>query len=157
MSKSKICRRCGDDLPISAFDTYPKYNKRYAKSMCTVCDREKKREWRAENPEKVKKQNKKSNSKRTTEQHRKSDLRKKYGMTLEDFETMIAKQGHLCAICSTDLSELNTKNVHIDHCHTNGHVRGILCRKCNVGLGFFMDNKENLRSAIEYLEANDAK
>jgi len=47
------------------------------------------------------------------------------------------------------------KNIHVDHNHTTGIVRGILCSKCNQGIGLFMENKNILKSAIEYLEKHE--
>jgi hypothetical protein len=50
-----------------------------------------------------------------------------------------------CFICRQE------KPVDIDHCHKTGLTRGLLCRSCNVGLGFFRDNVESLRNAVVYL------
>ena len=56
-----------------------------------------------------------------------------------------------CEICGKDVKGMKK---HIDHCHTTGKVRGILCRKCNLALGHFNDNKLSLEKAIMYLKAN---
>ena len=61
---------------------------------------------------------------------------------------MLDNQGHVCMICKKDINEHSS---HIDHSHVTGKVRGILCEKCNKGLGQFDDNIEYLNNAIKYL------
>lgn len=73
----------------------------------------------------------------------------RYGITVEEFARMEATQGFTCAICPEPLGP----SPHIDHCHTEGHVRGLLCSSCNLGLGHFRDDIEALSSAIRYLAA----
>ena len=77
---------------------------------------------------------------------RKYHLKRRYGLTPEEFDGFLAKQGFLCPIC------LKRPAVHVDHDHSTGKVRGILCEMCNGGLGQFRDNPETIESAIEYLE-----
>lgn len=80
---------------------------------------------------------------------------KKYGMSSDDAEFLIDKQNNLCAICfKPEKSKLNNKvkELCIDHCHSTGIVRGLLCVRCNVALGNFMDDISILKSAIKYLE-----
>lgn len=66
---------------------------------------------------------------------------------------MVINQRGLCAICgnSPDLNKQHTGLV-IDHCHTSGSVRALLCHKCNQALGLFKDNINSLKNAIEYLK-----
>lgn len=72
---------------------------------------------------------------------------KKYGITKDTFIQLIDSQDGKCAICSNSLDN----EIHIDHCHSTGKVRGILCGKCNKGLGLFDDNVNYLTKAIKYL------
>lgn len=69
-----------------------------------------------------------------------------YGITLEFFESLIRKQKGKCAICKKKLKE-----PHLDHCHKTKKPRGVLCHKCNVGLGHFNDNPRLLKRALAYL------
>ena len=92
--------------------------------------------WRRSHPNKVKAMN----------------LRKKYGLTPEQVDAMISAQGDKCAICGTSNRGLPHRFPAVDHCHKTKIVRGILCRKCNQGLGLFNDNPQLLRSAASYLE-----
>ncbi len=78
--------------------------------------------------------------------------RRKYGITEAQFVEMLADQGGVCAICGTD--NWGVRGPVIDHCHSSGKVRGILCNWCNPALGAFRDRVDLLKSAIEYLEAH---
>lgn len=79
-------------------------------------------------------------------------LKKQYGLSLEDFLALQEYQNSSCAICG----KVTTK-LYVDHCHTTGKVRGLLCMNCNTGLGHFKDNQTFLAKAIEYLEADIKK
>ncbi|MGW4817164.1 endonuclease VII domain-containing protein [Kitasatospora cineracea] len=83
---------------------------------------------------------------------RKRWLRVLYGLTIEDFERMLAEQDLKCAICAVefDPDEHDRKPV-VDHDHSTGVVRELLCHKCNLALGHFEDDVTRLRSAIDYL------
>jgi len=74
-----------------------------------------------------------------------------YGLSAERQEEMEAEQGRKCAICRSDFGT-GVHYCHVDHCHATGKVRGLLCPKCNRGLGHFKDNIENMRAALRYLE-----
>lgn len=76
----------------------------------------------------------------------------KYGMTVEIYERMSAEQNHVCAICGG--LPTRTKNLHVDHCHETGVVRGLLCDSCNLGLGKFRDDPVMLDKAAAYLRAS---
>lgn len=76
----------------------------------------------------------------------------RYGITREEFDSALIKQNHNCAICAVGFSDKN--RCYIDHCHTTGKVRGILCFHCNTGLGHFKDKQELLTKALNYLNDN---
>jgi hypothetical protein len=91
---------------------------------------------------------------------RKYRIQKQYGLSPERYEAMLAAQGGRCAICGTSEPRLNSNAVyyctfsfHVDHCHETGKVRGLLCSRCNVGLGSFEDDVELLERAVAYLRA----
>jgi len=79
------------------------------------------------------------------------NLRSNHGITLDEYNAMIDKQGGACAICKEKFHDRHGMGVHVDHDHKTGKVRGILCRKCNLLLGQASDNVIVLMSAIEYL------
>ena len=91
--------------------------------------------------------------------NRKTNLKKVHGVTLEQYAAMLAKQGNRCAICDKDRRS-NTlrcgrrENLAIDHCHKTGRIRGLLCARCNKGVGLFLDSVIILEKAIAYLKAH---
>lgn len=72
----------------------------------------------------------------------------KYNITRLEYTQLYMFQRGACAICHEILTPSET---HVDHDHETGNVRGLLCRLCNAGLGFFKDNRSALRRAGEYL------
>jgi hypothetical protein len=83
-------------------------------------------------------------------------LKTKFGISMERYDEMLAAQNGVCAICGGKESHIHKsgklKELSVDHCHTNGNIRGLLCMNCNQALGRFQDNIEYLRRAIAYLE-----
>ena len=84
-------------------------------------------------------------------------LKRDYGLTLDEFDAMLAKQHGKCAICGVFMdpparAAKNSIAVTVDHCHATNVVRGLLCYSCNLGLGIFKDCLQRMRSAIIYLE-----
>ena len=90
------------------------------------------------------------------EARRESYFKLKYGITLEKREELLKQQDYKCAICFTELLK-NGGATHIDHCHSTGKIRGMLCTNCNRGLGHFQDNKEFLMRAVKYLEQGESQ
>ena len=85
-------------------------------------------------------------------------LKRQYGLTFEEFDVMLSKQDNCCAICGTDKPSKNRGRVnrfHVDHSHTTGKIRGLLCKSCNIALGEIEDNIHTLKSMIEYLESHE--
>jgi hypothetical protein len=81
-------------------------------------------------------------------------LKRRYNITLEEYNKLFNKQNGKCAICGKHQSELK-KILSVDHNHETGKIRGLLCYNCNNGLGCFKDNKNILKSAENYLNEND--
>lgn len=75
------------------------------------------------------------------------NLRVKYGLTGECYNQILDMQGGVCGICGCGLD----KSAHVDHDHSTGAVRGILCFRCNTALGKFRDDVVVLQAAIDYL------
>ena len=78
-------------------------------------------------------------------------MKRNYGMTFEKYEAMLDEQNNVCAICSSPPPDHHKKRLNIDHCHTTGRVRGLLCDVCNRALGLFKDSPDVLLKAISYL------
>ena len=78
----------------------------------------------------------------------------RYNVTQEQYNQIFDKQNGCCAICKKHQSEFK-KALDIDHNHTTGKIRGLLCMKCNRGLGYFDDNTNKLDNASSYLKNNN--
>lgn len=117
---------------------------------CKACAAARQRAYYAANREKVLAKSKQ----RTIDQPgytRERKLRVSFGLTVEEYEKMLANQGGVCAICS-GVQRPPGKRLAVDHDHSTGRVRGLLCFECNVGLGKFLDDPSRLRVALAYLE-----
>ena len=79
------------------------------------------------------------------------DLKKHYGISVETYNNLWVAQDGRCACCGKHQSEFK-RRLHVDHCHKNGKIRGLLCTRCNPGLGYFDDSIERLELAIKYLK-----
>lgn len=93
---------------------------------------------------------KKANPDKTARMERKSMLKKKYGMSLEDYDNLLYSQNHSCAICLTHQSDLRRILV-VDHDHATNSVRGLLCNECNRAIGLMKDDEDILYNAASYL------
>jgi hypothetical protein len=82
------------------------------------------------------------------------NLRRLYGITVEEYEDLRRAQGDKCAVCG---DAFLSDTPHVDHCHRTGRVRGLLCGPCNRALGIMKDSINLLKSAIRYLRANGEK
>lgn len=92
---------------------------------------------------------------RNPSHRRNRHLRTKWNMTNDEFESMAMNQNLCCAICGIHESNLN-QSLSIDHCHATGKIRALLCRHCNLGIGFFKENVKSLEKAIEYIKQHNA-
>lgn len=81
---------------------------------------------------------------------REKHLRRKFGITLAQYDILLKEQGGVCKICK-DIDHAYD-NFQVDHCHTTGKIRGLLCHLCNKGLGHFKDSPQLLEKAIAYLK-----
>ena len=133
----KVCKKCNMSKGISEFKFTDKA-RGYRQSYCKQCKNKDLEVKRRENPEKeaLRMRNKK--------------LRQKYKINQFEYLKMYEDQQGLCKICGKFESLLN-----VDHCHESLVVRGLLCARCNHGLGHFKDNSELLGRAILYLKETD--
>ena len=79
------------------------------------------------------------------------DLKKKYDISIDEFEDMLKAQDYKCDICHKEIKSYSA----VDHDHNTGKIRSLLCRKCNLGLGAAKDSIEILENMIKYLETHE--
>ncbi len=157
----KICRMCLLTLPLDDFRMTRQKKKRMRRSSyCKKCTRENTKNWIAANKERQKLNDKKYRSahkKEHKENNRKLLLMSNYGLTVESYNGMLAKQNFMCAICKrTDSGNKNHSSLLVDHCHETGKIRGLLCNPCNQAIGLFKDNPQTMMVAIEYIQNSRA-
>ena len=131
----KKCNYCDKDKKYSSFNKR-KASKDGLQHTCKTCQSIQKKEYRKNNFKKLKIQN------------RKSDLKRKYNISLGEYDELLNKQKKVCAICNKNPSNINLS---VDHCHDSNNIRGLLCSECNFGLGNFKDSIKLLKKAIKYL------
>jgi hypothetical protein len=84
----------------------------------------------------------------------------RYGITLEEFEKILAEQGGVCAVCGETESDVQygrLRPLSVDHDHVTGKIRGLLCNSCNRGIGLLGDNVTRLEQAVYYLRERGAE
>jgi hypothetical protein len=112
----------------------------------------KRQAYRAEHRDEIRAKRKLAWATRTAidkEDHWLKHLQQRYGLSQEEYEELKERQKSKCAICGRKQSG---KRLSVDHCHSTGLVRGLLCNKCNAALGLLDDYPDRLRCAIRYLE-----
>ncbi|KKN64899.1 hypothetical protein LCGC14_0487330 [marine sediment metagenome] len=169
MGKKKRCPDCEKELRSGEFYTN-KSKKGGLSSYCRECTRRQSRKYRKNNLAKCHGYERKyrrteqgqkisretARKYRQSEQgrrvHRRNQLRIKYGLTPEQHEQIYLDQNGCCALCG-DLVAYDRVNV--DHDHRTSRIRGLLCNRCNHGLGSFGDTLEGLQKAVNYLKEGD--
>ena len=123
----EACRKWGIDNPEKKRESHRQWRAKNVEK-----ERTRSRQWRADNPEKLKA----------------LELKRSFGISLSDYGAMMKLQGDRCAICGGIDARLALA---VDHDHVTGKIRGLLCGRCNKGVGHFHDDQALLKLAIEYL------
>ena len=109
------------------------------------------RQWHLKNKEKVSARHK-ARHQSNPDLARARDYKRHYGITIADYDIMFLEQDGVCKICSK--ADPINQHLAVDHCHTTGKVRGLLCTPCNKALGLFEDKQDLLLNAISYLKSS---
>jgi len=133
---TKVCFKCRKRKPRSAFGRCrDRYSLTGLKSYCKPCATKSSADSRKRNPDRL----------------LRSQLKQRYGLTLEDYRDLLREQNNRCAICGSPFSgQWLMGKPHVDHCHKSGRVRALLCRNCNTGLGMFKESRQILLLAADY-------
>lgn len=141
----KVCKRCGKEKPVYEFSKH-KFTLDRLGSYCKKC-KDNYRKERCPNKGRSKHLEYKVGS---MEYNRNAYLLCVYNISLKEYNYLLEQQSYRCAICGIPQDKLD-KNLSVDHDHSTGEIRGLLCPDCNHGLGKFGDNPDILIKAIEYL------
>ena len=125
--------------------------------------KERQKRWRLNNPEKYKAQRVRAEQKRRERGYyeKNSDtifenyLKRTYNIDLNKYNSLFEEQSGVCAICKQEC--VSGRKLAVDHNHDTGEVRGLLCCRCNRGIGNLDDSLDKLKSAVLYLEKYSAK
>ena len=160
----KTCRICGIEKPFADFYRMAGMRDGH-RNECKRCDldlkaarhrrnpepaRERARQWKVDNPDRAAANGAAYRaSGRKSLSDRRSHLKRKYRITPEEYDALLEEQGGGCAICGRAPRE--DIALHVDHEHTTGRIRGLLCFRCNNALGDFDDDHDRLSAALAYL------
>ena len=142
----------------------PEYRREWRKNNKRSVDRSQRR-WRKKNRSRWLEYQRSQNRKRYATKEgrdalRRSRFRRKYGITLEDYDRMFERQKGLCAICkSPEQAKFRgvVKRLFVDHDHKSNRVRQLLCQRCNFLIGLASENAEILGRAISYLKRHSSR
>lgn len=140
----KRCPRCGLVKPALEFKTRVRDGRTYLRSYCHPCDAEH-LVGLPKNPEKARAHN------------RRMTLRRYYGMSVEDYDALLIAQKGVCAVCGSPEPSGRKKYLCVDHDHVTGAIRGLLCGRCNVAVGFLRDDPDRAVRLIEYLRTHSER
>ena len=153
----KRCSKCEEVKDDSGFAK----NGKLLRTVCRSCGADYERAYRKKNREKINAQSR-AWRRRNPKQHlsatmrwrsknpdscRKAQIKRVYGLSVKEYNTMVGTQLGRCAICDKVPSRFV-----VDHCHETDRVRGLLCDDCNLGVGLFGDSPATLSNATKYLE-----
>ena len=151
--KLKLCRDCKEEKPLADFspDSRTKDGRQGRCKRCrVVLEAEGRREYRKKHPRQFAEYSRRHREKVGREAVLFRERMKKHGITAEQYDAMFLRQDGKCAICAVEMWNAYNR-LSIDHDHQTGRVRGLLCRKCNAGIGCLGDDIELLAAAIAYL------
>lgn len=144
--QSKVCSQCGEEKPLS--DYYLREGR--PRASCKPCWCAQSREHQKANPERARERQRTSRAK---QERWVRTLRERWRLTPEDYEQMLADQDGVCAICGKEQGAIR---FHIDHDHSSGLIRQLLCGLCNRMLGQGLDDPDILQAGAEYLRRHRA-
>jgi hypothetical protein len=146
---TKQCPACKETKDADKF--YWNRKRKCLGTYCKPCHKIVQRRWQQQNPEKVA-----EISRRRKQRRLEVQKITRYGVTPERYAEMLSDQDFGCAICgfpeTARTNDGETRSLAIDHCHQTEFVRGLLCSRCNNGLGHFEDDMDRLMAAIIYLQ-----
>ena len=154
-SINKYCNRC-KTLKTTKDFYKNKSTKDGLASQCKNCAAMHRKKWYNKNKERVLEAGKR-HYQNNKDSYREGEYKRKFGITLDDFNILYKKQNGVCAICEKPetakaANSNQVRQLSVDHCHKTGKIRGLLCSSCNLIIGRLGDNEESLRKLINYMK-----
>lgn len=155
------CSTCQQEKDASEFFARPE-RKRGFRYRCKACDKlitqqPENRRRACERSKRWSQRLKETDPEKYTLRNRKQNLYRTHKLRLEDYNRLLLKQNSVCAICQEPPIVGRGQRLHVDHNHSTGEIRGLLCHGCNVALGSFAENPFRLQAAIQYLNYHSSK
>lgn len=152
-ASEKRCSRCGQTKPVDQFDRRKGAKNRPGalKGYCRECDKNYYKEY--VRTDSGRERTRVARAGWNTRNHE-YFLKRRYGITLADYDAMVEAQSGRCAICGAVEPGGNFTKWAVDHCHDSAKVRGLLCAACNMGIGQLGHDPVRLRAAADYIERN---
>ena len=143
---NKVCTKCKQKKPVGDFYSGRATRYKDGYPQCKICIAKKNKQWRRKNKERIKYLSRKQ-------------ILKGYGLTPDQYDILLESQNGVCAICGkpeTRVLKGKLCELAVDHDHKTGRVRGLLCVRCNLGIGSFGDSSELTQKAVEYLKRQES-
>lgn len=168
LDMDKRCKRCGEVKPLDEFYRHDgcRDGVRPECKRCNLAEkaerhrrnphpaRDRTSRWREDHPDRYRENQerfKATGAKAIS--NRRSYLKRKYGITLEQYDELLSEQGGVCGICGREPNP--NISLHVDHDHQTGALRGLLCFPCNQAIGSLREDPALLELAIDYLRRHD--
>lgn len=136
----KECSKCKESKNITEY--YKRSDTGKHRNECNDCRNKYNLELYHKNPKQ------KENHRKASWKHQ---IKKKYGLTVEEFRELEIEQNYKCACCGISKEQTQQTELYVDHDHLTGEIRGLLCLQCNTGIGILGDNLEGVQKAYDYL------
>jgi hypothetical protein len=163
---TKCCNKCGLEKPLLEFRICAVRGTDYVRGGCRECERKARaaqyaanpekaaaaaRKWSREHPEK-RNATKRRWRQNNPDKHKNAVLKRTYGISLEQYNQILAAQGEVCGICMSATVSNCGRRLSVDHNHETGKVRGLLCGRCNSMLGFIDEHPGTLERAAAWIK-----
>lgn len=148
--KTKLCSKCKQEKELFCFSK-DKHQKNGLQCRCKDCSAEAARKSYYKNKDKALIKNRTWREKTGKEYFAERHLINTYGITGKERNVLLANQNHKCDICGIDEVDATKSKLYVDHCHTTGKVRALLCHNCNTLIGHCKESEDVLLKAIQYL------
>ncbi len=172
----KLCRICGETKPYLAFSMRRETGRH--RSECKVCRNKVRKAWNEANPEPPEVHRKRSRdhysrnrqseivrssawNKDNAEKRVDTHLRRTFNITLDLYNFIFREQENVCVICknpetAVDKRSGKVRRLHVDHDHKTGMIRGLLCTRCNLAVGFLQNDADRADSVARYLRLSES-